>query len=114
VSYYEFMRPQRQPDDALSVLGDASRRAILERLTRGPQSVGDIAAKLPISRPAVSRHLRLLQSVGLVSVTRVGTRHFYRLDSAGTEAVKEYLDRVWGEAATRFQLVARNLRPRRR
>src|SRR5450631_4879093 len=108
------MRPPRQQDHTLTALGDRSRRAILECLSAGPLPVGDIAAQLPISRPAVSRHLRLLQSVGLVSVTRVGTRHFYQLDSAGTEAVKEYLDRVWGEAATRFQLVARNLRPRRR
>jgi DNA-binding transcriptional ArsR family regulator len=107
------MRPQLQSDDTLTALGDPSRRAILERLTRGPQSVGDIAAQLPISRPAVSRHLRLLRSVGLVSVMHVGTRHYYQLDSAGTEAVKAYLDRVWGEAVTRFQLAARNVRTRR-
>jgi DNA-binding transcriptional ArsR family regulator len=108
------MEPLCRPDHTLTALGDASRRAILECLTTGPLSVGDIAAQLPISRPAVSRHLRLLQSVGLVSVTCVGTRHFYGLDSTGTEAVKAYLDRVWGEAATRFQFVARNVRPRQR
>jgi DNA-binding transcriptional ArsR family regulator len=107
------MQSQRQSDGTLTALGDPSRRAILEQLTNGPQAVGNIAAKLPISRPAVSRHLRLLKSVGLVAVTRVGTRHFYRLDAAGTDAVKAYLDRVWGEAVTRFQLVARNVRPRR-
>jgi DNA-binding transcriptional ArsR family regulator len=107
------MRPRRQQEDTLTALGDGSRRAILERLSAGPLPVGAIAAQLPISRPAVSRHLRLLQSVGLVSVKRVGTRHFYQLDTTGTEAVRAYLDRVWGEAAKRFQLVARNVRPRR-
>lgn len=107
------MPARRRWDNTLDALGDASRRAIIERLANGPQSVGEIAAQLPISRPAVSRHLRLLKSVGLVSVERVGTRHFYALDCAGRDAVKEYLDRVWAEAATRFQMVARNLRPRR-
>lgn len=107
------MRAKSLPDAALTALGDPTRRAILERLRAGPLSVGEIAAALPVSRPAVSRHLRLLRSVGLVSEARRGTRHIYRLDGAGTQTVREYLDRVWGEAANRFQLVARNLRPRR-
>ena len=107
------MQSKRQSEVALTALGDPSRRAILERLTKGSQTVGQIAHHLPISRPAVSRHLRLLKSVGLVSVTHVGTRNFYQLDSAGTEVVKAYIERVWGEAATRFQLMARNVRLRR-
>jgi DNA-binding transcriptional ArsR family regulator len=108
------MPAQRQAADILTALGDASRRTILERLATGPQSVGDIAAQLPISRPAVSRHLRLLRSAGLVGLTRVGTRNFYGLDASGAEEVRAYLDRLWGDAATRFQLAARNVRPRQR
>jgi DNA-binding transcriptional ArsR family regulator len=101
-----------QSADPLNALGDASRRAILDCLADGPRSVGDIASKLPISRPAVSRHLRLLETARLVSVTRVGTRRLYELDSAGAQAVKAYLDELWASAATRFQLAARNVRPR--
>ncbi len=107
------MRSRSIADATLTALGDPTRRAILECLRTGPLSVGEIAATLPVSRPAVSRHLRLLRSAGLVSAARSGTRHFYRLDGAGTRAVRAYLDRLWGDAAGRFQLVARNLPPRR-
>ena len=101
--------PARDPFEAL---GDPNRRAIVELLATGGEdgrSVGEIAERLPISRPAVSRHLRLLKRAGLVIEEPRGTRRIYRLHDAGLEAVREYLERVWGGAAARFRLVADNL-----
>ena len=72
--------------------------------------MGELADALPISRPAVSRHLRLLKEAGLVADEAVGTRRIYRLDGDGVEAVQGYLLQVWGEAAARFRLVAENSR----
>ena len=97
--------------DALEALGDPSRRASVELLGRtGPsgRSVRDIADRLPISRPAVSRHLRLLKSAGLVVEEPAGTRRIYRLHDEGLDAVRAYLERVWGEASARFRLTAEN------
>jgi DNA-binding transcriptional ArsR family regulator len=74
--------------------------------------VQQIADALPISRPAVSRHLRLLKGAGLVAEQAEGTRRIYHLEQRGLEAVRGYLETVWGEAATRFRLVAENTRPR--
>jgi DNA-binding transcriptional ArsR family regulator len=104
--------PEGDPFDAL---GDANRRAIVELLGSGSRSVQELADALPISRPAVSRHLRLLKRAGLVREEPVGTRRVYRLHDEGIEAVRTYLEQVWGEAAARFSLVASNTsRPRRR
>lgn len=100
--------------DPFEALGDANRRAIVELLGSGGRSVQEIADELPISRPAVSRHLRLLKQAGLVVETPAGTRRIYRLDDLGVEAVRKYLEQVWGEAATRFRLVAENATKRRR
>jgi len=75
--------------------------------------VRELADALPISRPAVSRHLRLLKAAGLVVEEPRGTRRIYRLHDAGIEAVRTYLERVWGDAATRFRLRAENTTPRR-
>jgi DNA-binding transcriptional ArsR family regulator len=100
--------------DPFDALGDANRRAIVELLGSGPRSVREIADALPISRPAVSRHLRLLKGAGLVIEEPRGTRRIYRLHDAGVEAVHAYLTEVWGEAAARFRLMADNTRPRRR
>lgn len=94
--------------DPFEALGDANRRAIIEVLSRGGRSVREIAEQLPISRPAVSRHLRLLKEAGLVADQHRGTRHVYELQSAGVEAVQEYLTRVWGNAAARFRIFAEN------
>ena len=94
--------------DPFDALGDPNRRAIVELLGRGERSVAAIAAELPISRPAVSRHLRLLKQAGLVADRAEGTRRLYRLDDEGIAAVREYLEDVWGEAATRFRLLAEN------
>jgi DNA-binding transcriptional ArsR family regulator len=101
--------PARDPFEAL---GDPNRRAIVELLAAGTgRSVQELADALPISRPAVSRHLRLLKEAGLVREEPVGTRRIYRLHDEGIEAVRAYLERVWGEAAARFTLVASNTTP---
>ena len=94
--------------EALDALGDANRRAIVEILGSGSRSVQEIADALPISRPAVSRHLRLLKDAGLVSDQADGTRHIYELRAEGVEAVRQYFAEVWGEAVTRFRIVAEN------
>jgi len=99
--------------DPFEALGDPNRRAIVELLGAGPpegRSVGELALALPISRPAVSRHLRLLKAAGLVVEEPRGTRRLYRLHDEGLAAVRAYLDRVWGDAATRFRLAAENTR----
>src|SRR6202451_3039595 len=87
-------------------LGDPHRRDILRLLSEGDKPVTQIAAALPISRPAVSRHLRLLKEAGLVAEQAQGTRRIYHLQEQGMHAVKAYLERVWGEAAPRFRLRA--------
>jgi DNA-binding transcriptional ArsR family regulator len=94
--------------DPFDALGDPHRRAIVELLRSGDRSVSELAEALPISRPAVSRHLRLLKQAGLVADRAEGTRRLYRLDVEGIAAVREYLEDVWGEAATRFRLLAEN------
>ena len=99
--------------DPFEALGDPHRRTILELLRDGDRSVRELADELPISRPAVSRHLRLLKEAGLVTDRPDGTRRLYRLEDRGVEAVAEYLREVWGEAVTRYRLVANNTRRRR-
>ncbi len=99
--------------DPFDALGDANRRAIVELLGAGERSVQEIADVLPISRPAVSRHLRLLKRAGLVVEKPQGTRRIYQLHDQGMEAVRAYLERVWGESAARFRLVAANTRDER-
>jgi DNA-binding transcriptional ArsR family regulator len=100
------------PGDPFDALGDPNRRAIVEELRGGDRSVGELADALPISRPAVSRHLRLLKQAGLVTDRAEGTRRLYRLHDDGIEAVRAYLEAVWGEAAARFRLAADNTRER--
>jgi len=82
--------------DPFDALGDPNRRAMVELLGRGERSVGALATELPISRPAVSRHLRLLKEAGLVVEEPRGTRRLYRLHDEGVAAVRDYLTRVWG------------------
>jgi DNA-binding transcriptional ArsR family regulator len=94
--------------DAFEALSDPNRRTILTLLRDGPRSVGDLAGDMPISRPAVSRHLRLLREAGLVTEEAQGTRHLYRLHDEGLDALQAYLVQVWGDAAARFRLVAEN------
>jgi DNA-binding transcriptional ArsR family regulator len=97
---------------ALDALGDPSRRSIVELLGAGPMAVGELAERLPISRPAVSRHLRLLGEAGLVAHRAEGTRHVYELRPDGVEAVQDYFRTVWGEAVARFALLTENTEPR--
>ncbi len=94
--------------DPFEALGDPNRRAIVELLRAGGQSVQQLADALPISRPAVSRHLRLLKQAGLVVEEPQGARRIYRLHDEGVDAVHAYLSQVWGDAVSRFRLVAEN------
>lgn len=98
--------------DPFEALGDANRREILRVLGESEHSVQEIAETLPISRPAVSRHLKLLAGAGLVSSERRGTRQVYQLREEGVLAVRDYLERVWGDAGVRFRLLAENTAPR--
>src|ERR671921_331753 len=100
--------------DPFEALGDPHRRTILELLGEGDRSVQELADRLPISRPAVSRHLRLLKEAGLVTDRAEGTRRVYRLHDEGPEAVRAYLEQVWGDAATRFRIAAENTTERER
>jgi DNA-binding transcriptional ArsR family regulator len=94
--------------DPFAALGDPHRRAIVESLAGGDRSVQEIADALPISRPAVSRHLRLLKEAGLVVDRPEGTRRLYRLDDQGVAVLARYMEDVWGEVAVRFRLAAEN------
>jgi DNA-binding transcriptional ArsR family regulator len=86
----------------LGLLGDPTRRAIFELLARHPRTVGELAQQLPITRSAVSQHLRVLKDGGLVVSQAQGTRRIYRLNPDGVTALRAYLDRVWAEALTAF------------
>jgi DNA-binding transcriptional ArsR family regulator len=90
----------------LDALGDGTRRQVFELLRSGPRSVGELAAELPVSRPAVSQHLRALEDVGLVSHRRDGTRNLYELDSAGVGVLRDWVDGFWTEALARFKAAA--------
>ena len=90
----------------LDALGDPTRRQVFELLRSGPRSVGELAAELPVSRPAVSQHLRVLEDVGLVTHRRNGTRHLYELDSDGVAVLRDWVDGFWSEALARFKAVA--------
>ena len=87
----------------MGVLGDPTRRALFERLADGPQSVGELAREFPVSRPAVSQHLRVLKDAGLVRDRQVGTRRLYRLDPAGVGGLRAYFDRLWTHALAAFK-----------
>ena len=89
--------------NALTALADPTRRLVFERLRAGARPVVQIAAGLPVSRPAVSQHLKVLQEAGLVRHERQGTRHIYAIDPAGLGALRRWLDRFWDEALDAFQ-----------
>jgi DNA-binding transcriptional ArsR family regulator len=91
---------------ALQALGDPTRRSVLEQLRDGPRAVGEIAAQLPVSRPAVSQHLRVLKQAGLVTERQDGTRRLYRVDTDGLSGLREYLDGFWEEALASFKAAA--------
>lgn len=89
--------------DALSALGDPTRRAIFERLGEKPSAVVDLAALVPVSRPAVSQHLKVLKEAGLVRDVQLGTRRIYSVDPEGIGALRDYLDRFWPTALHAFK-----------
>src|SRR4029453_4741421 len=93
-------------EEALQALGDPTRRSVLEELRRGPRPVGEIASRLPVSRPAVSQHLRVLKEAGLVTERQDGTRRLYRVDPNGFADLRDYLEGFWEEALASFKAAA--------
>ena len=83
-------------------LADPTRRRVFERLSNGPRSVGHLAADMPVSRPAVSQHLKVLKNAGLVRESRQGTRRFYEIDPAGLLPLRSYLEQFWGDVLEAF------------
>jgi DNA-binding transcriptional ArsR family regulator len=98
--------------NAFIALADPTRRAVFERLRKGPRAVGDIAEGLPVSRPAVSQHLKVLKEARLVTAYRDGTRQFYAIDTQGLSDVRAYLDTFWGDALNAFKAYAEKDAPR--
>lgn len=90
-------------ESALAALGDPTRRALFELLADHPSSVGELARLTPVSRPAVSQHLRVLKDAGLVLDEKEGTRHVYRLDPEGLAFLRDYIDRFWSSALAGFK-----------
>jgi len=91
---------------ALAALGDPTRRAIFERVARHPAAVGEIAREMPVSRPAVSQHLRVLKEANLVTETNEGVRRIYRIDPRGIAAMRDWLDAMWSSALDDFAAYA--------
>jgi DNA-binding transcriptional ArsR family regulator len=96
----------RQYDLAFNALGDPTRRAIFEKLEKGPLSVVHIAEGLSVTRPAVSQHLKVLLGANLISMAPSGTRSIYSVNQEGLRAIRDYLDRFWGEALDNFKKLA--------
>jgi DNA-binding transcriptional ArsR family regulator len=96
--------------DPMDALGDRTRRAIFEQLRKGPRAVGEIADELPVSRPAVSQHLRVLKEAGLVTERRNGTRRIYRVEPDGLAGLRAYFDEFWNEAFAAFKAAAEDER----
>lgn len=99
--------------NALLALADPTRRSVFERLRHGPKAVGDVADGLPVSRPAVSQHLKVLKEAQLVTVYRDGRRQFYAIDTQGLIAIRAYLDSFWGDALEAFKAYAEKDQPKR-
>jgi DNA-binding transcriptional ArsR family regulator len=97
---------------AFGALGDATRRRVFELLQGGPRAVGELAGELPVSRPAVSQHLRVLKDAGLVTERRNGTRRLYAIDPSGVAALRDYFDAFWSEALVRYKAAAERERGR--
>jgi DNA-binding transcriptional ArsR family regulator len=92
--------------NGIAALGDSTRRTIFELLGDGPRSVGDLAGELPVSRPAVSQHLKVLKNAGLVSESRVGTRRVYRVEPEAVAELRTYFDKFWTQALAAFKTAA--------
>jgi len=100
-------------DAGFTALGDPTRRAIFDRIARAPAAVGEVAAELPVSRPAVSQHLKVLREAGLVTETAQGTRRIYRIDPRGIGKMRDWLDRHWAEALSAFRDFAEKADPQK-
>ena len=98
----------------IEALADPTRRAVLEHLRRGPQAVGELAAHLPVSRPAVSQHLKVLKGAGLVTDRADGTRRLYAVRPEGLEALRSWLEDFWTAALRAYQQAAKPPTPRRK
>jgi DNA-binding transcriptional ArsR family regulator len=96
---------------AIAALADPTRRLIFERLARSPSAVGELAAQLPVSRPAVSQHLKVLKGAGLVTDRALGTKRIYAVDPAGLAALRQYFDQFWRQSLAAFGTVATQTRP---
>jgi DNA-binding transcriptional ArsR family regulator len=96
-------QPLTKADSALAALADPTRRQIFERLRSGPRAVGDIARGLPVTRPAVSQHLAVLKSAGLVRDQAAGTRRIYEIDPKGLGTIRAWLDQFWDGALASFK-----------
>jgi DNA-binding transcriptional ArsR family regulator len=92
--------------NVMNALGDPTRRTVYERLRAGPRSVGEIAAGLPVSRPAVSQHLRVLKEAGLVTERRVGTKRIYELSPRGLAELRAYFEQFWSQALDAYKTAA--------
>jgi DNA-binding transcriptional ArsR family regulator len=92
--------------NGIAALGDPTRRTIFELLGAGPRSVGDLAGELPVSRPAVSQHLKVLKGAGLVSESRVGTRRVYRVEPEAVAELRAYFDDFWTQALAAYKTAA--------
>lgn len=101
-------------EQAIQALADPTRRAVFERLRRGPQPVGRLAEGLAVTRPAVSQHLKVLESAGLVRARRVGTRRIFSVEVRGLKELRAYLDRLWDDALRSFAEEAGENPPARR
>lgn len=93
-------------ETAFAALADPTRRAVFEALAGGPRSVGEIARRMPVSRPAVSQHLKVLKQARLVTDEAAGTRRIYRIDPGGVRELRTYLDRFWTQALDSFRTAA--------
>jgi DNA-binding transcriptional ArsR family regulator len=93
--------------NGFSALADPTRRAIFEQLAHRPRAVGELAEEFPVSRPAVSQHLKVLKAAGLVADRRDGNRRLYSVDARGVEAMRTYLDSFWSDALTAFEEAAK-------
>ena len=100
-----------QDEEGFGALGDRTRRAIVLRLAERPHAVGELAAGLPVTRPAVSQHLKVLKDAGLVDEEPIGTRRVYRLNAAGLLALRDQLDTFWNRALNAYQDVTEEETP---
>jgi DNA-binding transcriptional ArsR family regulator len=108
------MSPLRSYETVFNALGDPTRRAIFEKLARGPLSVAHIAEGMNVTRPAVSQHLKVLREAKLISMEQKGTRSIYAIDQQGLKVLREYLDRFWEEALDSFKRVAEEREKRKK